>query len=189
MRKPSGLRGFVGRPIITAPILGTGSFCLYLWYLHQDAAVLGLAALWVMGWTLNANARVAQYRTWQRAWDSMGPEGAPRPAADHPAVRVGALVAIAAGVGFYLYRNGNQPGFQFAQAWLGLGLGALLLVGLAYLGHRTIRSFHGSQRRPATRQATVAICVDRPIYPVPNLKGAFGALPAHCWRVLGVPGA
>lgn len=189
MRKPSGLRGFVGQPIMTAPILGAGSFCLYLWYLHQDAAVLGLAALWVMGWTLKANTAVAQYRAWQRAWDSMGPDGARRPAADHPAVRVGALLAIAAGVGFYLYRNGDQPGFQFAQAWLGIGLGALLLVGLIFLGRRAIRSFPGSRRRPTTRHAIVAICVGRPVYPVPSLKGAFDALPAHCWRVLGVPDA
>ncbi len=187
MRKPSGLAGLVGRPIVTLAALGVEAFGLYIWYCNPEALLIGITSLVMMGWTVKANAKVAEYRAWKRAWDDMGPGGARRLAADHPVIRVGVFLAIAAGIGAYLYSDADQPGFQFALGWLGVGFAVLLLVGLARLGRRTIRSVPGS-RRPITRQAIVAICVGRPVIRVPSLKGAYGALPAHCWRVLGGPG-
>jgi hypothetical protein len=188
MRKPSGLQAVVGQPIVTLAILGAGSFCLYLWYLDSDVAVLGLAALWAMGWTLNANTKVAEFRAWKRAWDSMAPGGPRARLSDSPAFRWLVLLAMAAAAGFYLYSNPDEPGFRFGFYWLGAGVALLLLFGLIQACRRAGRGLSGPRRR-ADPPAIVAVCVSRPVLRVPSLKGAYDALPPHCWRVLGGPGA
>lgn len=183
MRKPSGLKGFVGQPPVTLAILGAGAFCLYAWYNNSEAGFLGIGALLAMGWAMEANAKVAQYKAWKRAWDSMAPGDAPVRMGDRPVVRFVAFFGMVAGVAYFLNGHIDQPGYRFGLIWLAAGVGLLLLFGFIQLGRHAVHS-SGSGRRPAARSEAVAICVRRPLIPVPDLKGAYDALPAHCWQVL-----
>lgn len=185
MRRPKGIRWLVGQPIVTAPLVALGAYCLYVWYRDPDAAVLGIAALVAIGWAIEANTKVTEYKAWKRAWDGMAPGGARPRMAEHPVVRVGALIVIALGIGYHLYSNADQPGYQFGLAWLVGGLGILMLLGLFRLIRRAIRALPGGQSRRKARAETVSICVWRPVMAVPNLKRAYEALPGHCRRVLG----
>lgn len=188
MKRPGGLRGLVGQPIVTLAVMGAGGYCLYVWLTRPGATLLGLAALWVMGWTLNANGKVAEYKAWKRAWDGMAPDWRPH-LSDHPIIRVGALAIVVSVVGLYLYGNYDRAGFPFALAWLAGGIGLIAAIALI----RAIRraGAHGSSRRarPGKRAAPVAICVPRAVLAVPSLERAYNQLPEHCWRVLGTRSA
>jgi hypothetical protein len=186
MRKPTGVTGFVGSQPVTLAILAGCAFSLYLWYYNSDAAVLGLASLWVAAWAMNANAKVAEYKAWKRAWDAMGPDVPQAPRKDHPALKACVFVLIVLGVGYALHSNPDEPGYRIAFYWLVGGSAALLFACLVRFTRRAGGSANGHHLAAGS---AVEVCVGRPLMSVPNLKGAFDALPAHCWRVLGVPGA
>lgn len=189
MRPPSGFAGFAGQPIVTAIIMGVCGFCLFLWTQHSDAAGLGVGAIAVMSWTHRAHARVRSYRRWQNEWDAMGPGGGSGRAGGQRTVQYGGLLVVGLGIAFYLHSNGELPDAQAAQPLIGVGLLALLLAAAFWLGRGLLRLGGRFRRRKAATRQPVAPCVRQAIYRVPSLKDAYGALPAHCWRVLGGPGA
>lgn len=182
MKKPGGLVGVVGTPAITGIISVAACFCLYAWYLDSDAAILGVGALAVMAWTMRANAKVAEYTAWKRAWDSLAPGEAPRPSSNAPPLKIAIAVAVI-GALIFLRANGDQPGNGVALAWLFNGVVALVV----WLAVRRFRSTARPIWAPAQdrhRPDAVTVCVTGAVVPVPPLKGAYDALPAHCWRAL-----
>lgn len=189
MKRPGGLGGLVGQPIVTLAVMGVGGYCLYLWLTQPGTTFLGLAALWVMVWTLNANGRVADYKAWKRSWDGMAPD-ARRPISDHPIIRVGALVIMVSGVGLYLYGNYGRAGYPFALAWLVGGLGLMAAIALVRAIRRAAPRLGFDRREQRSHgPAPVTICVSKAVLAVPNLERAYSQLPEHCWRVLGTRSA
>lgn len=182
MRRPGGLRAVAGQPIATLAVMAAGGYSLYLWF-TTGAVFLGLAALWVMGWTLKANSRVAEYKAWKRAWDAMEPS-CRRRLSDHPLIRIGALVVIATGTGVYLHGNQDQAGFRFALAWLAGGLALIGAVALLGLIRHAWRSGFRRRARSVPKAKAVRICISRAVVAVPSLERAYSQLPEHCWRVL-----
>lgn len=184
MKRPRGLRGLAGTPIVTLAVLAAGGWCLYQWFLNQDAMAVGLVGLFAICWTMAANSDVAQYTAWKRAWDSMAPGGSPDGAMDHPAAKIGILVLVATGLGVYLDANRDQADHELALDWL-VGSGfVLLVVALAVLRFRSTARPFWARRRRAGRSDAVSICVRRPLMRVPDLTGAYEALPPHCWTVM-----
>jgi hypothetical protein len=156
----------------------------YAWYMNPDAWPLGMAGLMVMGWTAEANAAVARYAAWKREWDGMGPGGARPRASDRPGFKVAALALVVVGLAVFLAAHPDQPGYVLAFNWL-MGGGTCLLVGWL-----AVRRFRSTARPIWARKArvhetdAVSLCVRSPVIRVPDLKGAYAALPAHCWRAL-----
>lgn len=93
MRRPAGLRGVVGTPVVTVAVIAFASLGPYLWYLEPEAWFFGLAGLGIIGWALEANTAVAHYTAWKREWDGMLPGGPPPRATDSPLFR-GAMLAL-----------------------------------------------------------------------------------------------
>jgi hypothetical protein len=174
----------VGTPAVTCVVVGLCCWCLYIWYLNPDATLLGFAALAAMGWTHKANSEVARYRAWKRAWDSLAPGGPPRRRTDHPAFQVAVVAMLAIAMGVYLDAHRDQPGYELALAWLEWGGIALLIGSLAVLRHRSPARPIWRRRRPSRHADPVSVCVRGPLIQVPDLKGAYGALPRHCWVVI-----
>jgi hypothetical protein len=67
--------------------------------------------------------------------------------------------------------------------------GLEVLVFLALTGGLGVLRFRSTARpfwarRRAAGTDVVSPCVRGPLIRVPDLKGAYGALPVHCWHVL-----
>jgi len=182
VKKPGGLRGFVGLPVVTLAVVGIGLVALYQVYLNHDAWPLGLVAIAIMSWATKAHGEVHEYRQWKAAWDGMAPAAAvspvPKPAKMFP------LMLIVAATAIYLMANLDQPGFRFALAWL---LGGAMLLAIVALVRKAMRRAPRAARRTREADANpVAVVVKRPLLPVPDLTNAYGALPPHCLKLLRI---
>lgn len=185
MKRPAGLRGVVGTPIVTLLVVAGACLGPYAWYVNPDAWPLALAGLCVIGWAAEANAAVAHYKAWKREWDAMGPGGARARVSDRPAFKVAVLALTVVALAVFLSAHPDRPGYALAFNWL-MGGGTCALVG--WLAVRRFRSAARPFRASRTREReadAVSVCVRSPLIRVPDLKGAYGALPAHCWDVLG----
>jgi hypothetical protein len=184
MKRPGGLRGVVGTPVVTLLVVAGACLGPYAWYMNPDAWPLGVAGLWVIGWVANANAAVARYTAWKRQWDAMGPGGAAPRVSDRPAFKVAVLVLAVVALAVFLSAHPDRPGYALAFNWL-MGGGICALVGWLALRRlrSTARPFWAPKRRE--REAdVVGLSVRSPLIRVPDLKGAYDALPEHCWRAL-----
>jgi hypothetical protein len=183
MKKPPGLRGFAGQPVVTLAVLGLGGFLLYQWVLDADAWLPGIVALAMMGWVMKAHSDVAAYKAWKRAWDGMDPRGAPTPLLQRPGAKPGLAVLAVLLLGLFLYANREQPEYGAAFAWLVVG-GVFVAVVLLIRRGRRGAGVGGSPPRAAAQMEVVTICTRKPLIAVPDLRRAYEALPEHCWRVL-----
>ncbi len=184
MKRPDGLRGVVGTPVVTLLVVAGACLGPYAWYVNPDAWPLAVAGLCVIGWVANANAAVARYTAWKRQWDAMGPGGAPPRVSDRPAFKVAVLVLAVVALAVFLSAHPDRPGYALAFNWL-MGGGTCALVGwLAVRRFRsTARPFWAPEPRHREADA-VSLSVRAPLIRVPDLKGAYDALPEHCWRAL-----
>lgn len=186
MKKPEGLKGFVGHPVVTLALVAAGAFALFQVAI-SGAWVLGLVVLVALGGVAKANREVMAYRQWKRDWDAMTPrpDAAPRQAGGKTG-RVALLLIVIGLMALYLAANLDQPGFGFALAWL-VGGGAVVLVialvRLAWSG-RSVSS--GARVSSSGAVEPVTICVRQPLLPVPDLSRAYGALPEHCCKLLRI---
>jgi hypothetical protein len=183
MKKPGGMRGFVGLPVVTGAVILLGLFALYQIYLVPDGWWFAVVPIVVMGWVMKAHEEVRAYRQWKQAWDGMAPEGPKARLSANKGVRVLGGMIVVALVALYLAANLDQPGFGFALAWLVGGGVLVLLVALVRWGRRAAGS---AKPKGAAVSQPVAICVSRPLLPVPNLTDAYGALPPHCLKLLRI---
>ncbi|MBV8686892.1 MAG: hypothetical protein JOZ90_10970 [Alphaproteobacteria bacterium] len=183
MKRPEGLTGFIGQPVVTLVLVAAGAFALYQ-VAVSGAWVLALVVLVALGGVAKANREVTAYRQWKQEWDAMAPspEAAPREAGGK-AGRVALLLIVIGLMALYLAANLDQPGFGFALAWLVGGGVVVLAVALVRRGRSA-----GAEARASSPSAVapVTICVQRPLLPVPDLTRAYGALPDHCCKLLGI---
>jgi len=181
MKKPGGLRGFVGQPAVTLIAVGACLFLLYQWYLDGDAWFIGVAALVALIWIGKANSEVAAYRAWKQAWDAMAPQDARPGVWQAPWVRpAGAVVAVLL-LGAFLITHRDDPDYAAALGWLLAMVALAALVGLARLGARSRRAARAAAPR---EPELVTVCVTKPLIGVPSLQAAYEALPEHCWRAI-----
>ena len=179
MKQPPGYRWVVGQAPVTLAVAGMGCWFIYVWTQNSEAWPLALIGLAAMAWAAEANAQVARYKAWKRAWDSMAPD-ATLPAKLMVAQRVFLMAAIVLATGWYLAAHQDQPGYAAALAWLVVGIGLLPVLWLGRMLARRARRRSTERRRKA---APVAICA-RPVMAVPTLDAAYQALPEHCHRLL-----
>ncbi|WBY08943.1 hypothetical protein PIB19_05970 [Sphingomonas sp. 7/4-4] len=186
MREPPTRVRFIGHPLVSAPIMGLCGFAIYAWVQHPGAIVVGVGAIIGLMWTVKAQNTMNQYRRWQKAWDSMGEPKAAR----SPMPRlVAALIAVLVVGGFAIAESGTM------QAGSGAALGGVVVVGgilaaiVAGIMALVKRAGGAKSPRARTRKATpqtepVRVAVTRPAMPVPDLKSAYGILPAHSWDAI-----
>ncbi|WP_067734191.1 hypothetical protein [Novosphingobium naphthalenivorans] len=186
MRKPGILTYLVGN----APVFLAVSF-LCLWAGYHALTVSGgwtVAALTLPlgAWVAGKHDTLIRYRAWKREWGELGDE-APRQAAALPKPPmwlrriVGSILVVL--MVAYLVAHRHEPG---AAAALGFGVvGSAVFCLVAFLR----RLGRGSAKRRVARARMVAICVRRPVMPVPDLATAYRSLPEHCQRLLRAPQA
>ncbi|MEA3015191.1 MAG: hypothetical protein QOD42_3736 [Sphingomonadales bacterium] len=181
MKRPPASRWFLGQPIVATAVVALGCYGLYRWYLDAELWFVGIAALGGIVAAGNASKEVRQYTQWMREWEALGPNAEAAKAPAHPALKRAALAAMLVPVIFYLYTNRDVPEHRIALICIGASL-ALLVVSMLVDMLRWAR--RGIRRRQAAATQPVAICVRRPVLPVPDLQRAYEALPDHCWRTI-----
>lgn len=177
MNRPSLLTYAVGNMLVASAIVLLGIAALYLCWSGELSWLVGLAALCVVRWSLDANRTISDYRNWKRAWDGAGGQSAP-PAWHRPFFRGTATVALIGVAYYYLYLHRNDPLHQLGMATLTAALIAMLIYA-GVSGRRKRRA-----KEASATDAVVSICVERPLMPALPLLSAYRALPPHCMRAL-----
>jgi hypothetical protein len=177
MREPSTQTRLLASPPVFYGAWGLALWLGYQWTLDTGIWPLFLMLAFPMAGIMNAEREVKAYKRWKREWDAMA--GAPPRPKQWPLV-VGVIIGIPILIG--LANVGQHQGTQAVIGVLMVTLGPLLLLALLLkLWGRVLRTF----RRRADKVQPVAICISRPLLPVPTLRDAYHSLPAHCALVLG----
>lgn len=176
MTPPSLKSRLIGNHLVCGVItLATLAVCYATW---QNSAnwPAALVMLVLAKWSLSANEAMVKYRAWKRAWDGMTQPAPARAARTLPGRKL-ALAVILLGVGGYCYAHAADPLYAFALGWL--------VVGSAILGGALlVRRLRGARPRRPAAMPVVAVCVRRPVMPMPDMATAYRMLPDHCQRLL-----
>lgn len=182
MREPPARVQFIGQPLVSTPIMGLCGFAIYAWSQNPQAIIVGIGAIIGLIWTGKAQNTMNQYRRWKKAWDGMAEPAAPKPAGPMLGKAIIALLVVG---GFALAAGGGMPaGGGAVEGLVMIGAviaGTVLLARRALSGGRTGRA---AKAKATTATVPVRVAVTRPVLAVPDLKGAYDALPAHSWRAI-----
>jgi len=183
MREPPARVRFIGHPLVSVPIMGLCAFAIYAWVQNPGAFVVGIGAIIGLMWTAKAQSTMNQYRRWHKAWDSMAEPKAASAGSPMPRIVAGLIAVLVVG-GFAASESGAASGSGPALVGI-LGMGGILAAIVVAIRALAKRPRSGKAERAATdRRDPVKVIVTRPILPVPNLKDAYAALPAHCWQAI-----
>lgn len=176
MREPPAQTKLLASAPVFFGAWGMALWTAYQWTQHPAAWPLVLITGAGVAAVMKADAQVRAYRHWKAEWDAMA--GAPPRRA--PWLM---LLGMALGVPFtvMLFGIGQQSGSQAVLGVLLLILGPLLLLGLL---QRLWRALRRRSRTRSARAKPVAVCVRRPLLPVPSLRAAYQALPPYCHDLL-----
>lgn len=166
----------IGNHLVCAVItLTTLAVCYATW---QNSANWPAALLMLLltKASLSANEAMVKYRGWKRAWDGMAEPAPARGPMKLPGRKL-ALPAIIVVLFAYCYAHAGDPAYAFALGWL--------VVGSAIFGGALlVRRLRGARARRPAAMPVVAVCVRRPVMPVPDMATAYRLLPEHCQRLL-----
>lgn len=177
MREPELRARFLAS---TPLFFGTWALALWMgyhWSQTPDAWPLLIPVGMLLAAVMKADEQVRVYKNWKREWDAMAGIAPPRSHWPHLVGMVLGLILLA-----LLGGVAQQGGSQAVIGLLMLMAASLLL--LAVLA-RLWRCFRHRRRVRAARVQPVAVCVTRPLKPVPSLRDAYRGLPDHCRTIMG----
>ncbi|MBO9712635.1 hypothetical protein [Sphingomonas sp.] len=170
------------RVLGSAPVfLGSWAMAIVafiLWMQRGDAWPLLIGFGLLVAAATKADRQMQAYWRWQVEWNQMA--GTP-PRRKRPLMWAGSIV-----LGLLLFSLlGHAAQHGGGQAVVGvlmlLAAPLLLFAGLAKLWAWARRRRRGG----SARDGVVAVCIRRPLIPVPTLRDAYRGLPDHCRQVLG----
>lgn len=187
MNRPGFKTYLIGNPVSCLAIVGGCFYVIYRWF--TDQAAIGwpvpVIAAFVAMWALDAASKIAQYRSWKQAWDSMGGEApAPRSGNGLRAARLAILLAAYVGLGLVLAdpRIGSDDTRKLVALLFGIMTLAFSVAGIRWVVKRTRSSNTGTATGYPGKDHTVTQCLPTAQHPPTPLE-AVDRLPGYC-RVL-----
>ena len=158
-----GSRPFVLGSTASTLLLGAGSLEVpNLWFFAALSLGVALAAA-------KAEPAAQAYQRWRRDWAALGGDGTRR--------KRGSSIPIFVGMGLAALYLASPPDGRSALLTVGLLIACVVAV-----GYGLVRLARRRPHRGTRDIEPVAVCIAAPIYSVPSLQEAFGALPEHCHR-------
>lgn len=179
MRPPPFRTRLLGHPAVAGVVLVVGG-CMLLRAWHTGDAVL-IPAIFValaLSRVVKASEWIAQYRGWKREWDGMA-EPVTRRRRDWRRKACAGLFGVSLA---YCLADPGNPAAGAAVLFFGLAGALWMVVTLLRKLGAAIPARTGEAEAGGSH--TVAISA-RPVVAVPSLTDAYGALPRHCWDVIG----
>lgn len=185
MTRPSFRTWLLGHPLTVLAAGGATLWSVMVWA-QGGNGMLALLAVIGCGGIARASQHRSAYLAYRREWDSLAPTVPPRRAGRGTVVLAVLLAVLALGGGAYYFSPAtDQPGHVMALVGIaGAGVVAAVISGIVAVMRAIIRALARRRARHAPRTAAVAVCIARPLLPVPSLTDAYRALPAYCWRIL-----
>lgn len=182
MNRPNVVTRLLGNQIVAATALIGTAIGGLAWMAGLMPLPLVFFAFGLAVVCARAHASVKAYKEWHAQWNELeepAPQAAPEPKASAPrGNRVLVILMLTSWV--VLVFTVKTPQQKTGLAYFTIGI---ILYGLVALVMRIARGRNVAPTPSSSataRDDRVAICIDRPVVPVPHLREAYLQLPGYC---------
>jgi len=182
MNRPPLATYLIGNPLVAATTVIVFGITLYRWWHGQLSGGVAFILFILTCSAMQANQRLNDYRDWKRAWDQLDGQHRRSGMLQKPAVKAIVAIGLMLLVGGYLFAHQQDPARRIAFGWFVIVSLAGIAYGLFRLIRRAIRAVR--RRRAKQKPQAVAICIAKPVLPLPTLARAYQSLPDHCAPLL-----
>ena len=182
MNRPSTITYLFGNMAVAGTSLIATLIGGWGWLAGFVPLSLVLAGLGVTCICSQARVKITAYRSWRAQWEALDdPAPATNTTSRTPVSLVDRiLIGVMLACWLLLAIGVKTP--QQKTAWIYFTIG-LVVYGLVALVKRVRRRAVTRPEAATPRDDNVAICIERPLLPVPNLQDAYLQLPRYCHDV------